>query len=43
MVPAIEALGFIYSKPKMKQEYLEEEIEYFVLQNIFVSFLVLNK
>jgi len=32
---AIEALGFIYSKPKMKQEYLEEEIEYFVLQNIF--------
>lgn len=31
----IESTGFSYSKPTMKQEYLQEEIDYFVDQGIF--------
>lgn len=31
----IEQTGFSYSKPTMKQEYLQEEIDYFVEQGIF--------
>jgi len=32
---SVESTGFTYSKPKMKQEYLEEEIDYFAAQGIF--------
>jgi len=40
---AIEGLGFNYTKPKMKQEYLEEEIEYFVNQGIFPKVAIKSK